>query len=236
MPNTVPYEVIAAPFTLWVAPVGTAFPLIDVAPAVAWVKVGSSGNLNYDDAAGVTVEHSQKIVPWRASGDSGARKTFRTEEDLKIKLKLMDITLEQYALALNHNPVTDVAAGVGVAGYRKIGLSRGFTVATRALLIRGSVSPYGPDDWNSQYEVPIAAQTGNPSVGSPRAGVRFTATACARRAVRSAGDRAARTSRTAATITTTAAAATRSFGTMATSIAATTTARYIARRARTVSR
>lgn len=164
MPNTVPYEVIAAPFTLWVAPVGTAFPLIDVTPAVAWIKVGTSGDLNYDDAAGVTVEHSQAITAWRASGDSGSRKVFRTEEDLKIRLKLMDITLEQYAFALNHNAVTDVAAGSGTAGYRSIGLSRGFTVATRALLIRGSVSPYGAEDWNSQYEIPVAAQTGNPSV------------------------------------------------------------------------
>ncbi len=164
MPNTVPYEVIAAPFTLWIAPVGTVFPLIDVAPAVAWIKVGSSGDLNYDDATGVIVEHSQSITPWRSSGDSGSRKVFRTEEDLKVRLKLMDITLEQYALALNHNAVTDVAAGAGTAGYRKLGLSRGFTVATRALLIRGAVSPYGEDDWNSQYEIPIAAQTGNPSV------------------------------------------------------------------------
>ncbi len=27
-----PYEIIGAPFTLWLAPTGTAFPLIDAAP------------------------------------------------------------------------------------------------------------------------------------------------------------------------------------------------------------
>jgi hypothetical protein len=161
--NTVPYEVIAAPYTLWHAPVGTAFPLIDVAPAVAWVKVGTSGNLNYDDGAGVTVEHSQTIVPWRAVGDCGSRKVFRTEEDLKVRLKLVDITLEQYALALNHNTVTTIGKSGSTVGYKKIGLSRGFSVATRALLIRGSVSPYGAD-WVSQYEIPIAVQTGSPTV------------------------------------------------------------------------
>jgi hypothetical protein len=161
--NTVPYEVIAAPYTLWHAPVGTAFPLIDVAPAVAWVKVGTSGNLNYDDGAGVTVEHSQTIVPWRAVGDCGSRKVFRTEEDLKVRLKLVDITLEQYALALNHNTVTTIGKSGSTVGYKKIGLSRGFSVANRALLIRGSVSPYGAD-WVSQYEIPIAVQTGSPTV------------------------------------------------------------------------
>ncbi len=163
MPNTVPYEVIAAPFTLYVADVGTAFPLLLAAPGGSWTKVGTSGELNYDDATGVIVEHSQSITMWRSLGDSGSRKVFRTEEDLKVRLKLMDITLEQYAFAMNHNSVSTVAAGSGTAGYKKIGLSRGFTVATKALLIRGDVSPYGAA-YVSQYEIPIAAQTGNPTV------------------------------------------------------------------------
>lgn len=161
--NTTPFEVIAYPFTLYIAAVGTAFPNVDAVPGVAWTKVGSSGSLNYDDGAGVTVEHGQSLNPWRALGDSGSRKMFRTEEDLKIRLRLVDITLEQYKLALNSNAVSTVAAGSGTPGYRKVGLSRGFTVATMALLIRGGVSPYG-DGWNMQYEVPIAAQVGNPTV------------------------------------------------------------------------
>lgn len=163
MANTQPYEVIAAPYTLYIAAVGTSFPAIDAAPGGSWTIVGTSGNLNYDDAAGVTVQHQQSITKWRALGDSGSRKVFRTEEDLMIRLKLMDVTLEQYKLALNSNAVSTVAAGSGTAGYKKLGLSRGFTVATMALLIRGNVSPYGAA-WNSQYEIPIAAQTGNPTV------------------------------------------------------------------------
>lgn len=163
MPNTVPYEVIAAPWTLYVADVGTAFPALLAAPGASWTKVGTSGDLNYDDATGVIVEHSQSTIMWRALGDSGSRKIFRTEEDLKVRLKLVDITLEQYAFALNHNTVGTTAAGSGTAGYKKIGLSRGFTVATKALLIRGDVSPYGAS-YVSQFEIPIAAQTGNPSV------------------------------------------------------------------------
>ncbi len=157
--NSIPYEIIAAPFVVWFAPVGTTFPAIDAAPGSPWAKIGSSGDLNYLDE-GVKVSHRQAMSLFRALGDAGSRKAFRTEEDLMIALTLADLTLEQYTHALNSNSVTTVPATTLAAGYKKIGLSRGFSVATYALLMRGP-SPYG-DDWNLQYEVPRAAQTGNP--------------------------------------------------------------------------
>lgn len=163
MPNTVPYEVIAAPGTAYLAATGTAFPLIDAAPAGAWIKIGSNGDLNYDAQTGIEVSHPQSMNKWRALGDTGSRKVFRTEEDLMIKLKVVDLTLENYKLALNANTVTDTAAGSGTAGHRKVGLSRGFTVATYAMLVRFNTSPYGSTaTWNMQYEVPIVAMFGSP--------------------------------------------------------------------------
>lgn len=161
--NTVPYEVLAAPYTLYIASVGTTFPDVDETPGVSWFKVGTSGNLNYDDGAGVTIEHPQTIVKWRSVGDAGSRKVFRTEEDLIVRMVVVDMTLEQYALAINNNTVTDTPAGVGTPGTRKLGLSRGFQVSTKALLIKGHESPYG-EDWTSQYEIPVAAQAGSPTV------------------------------------------------------------------------
>ncbi len=155
-----PFEIIAAPFTMWLAPVGTAFPLIDAAPSGTWVKVGTSGELNYKND-GVTVRHSQTVVRWRALGDTGARKAFRTEEALVIALVLADVSLEQYGLALNHNAVTTVAPG-GEAGYKKVGLSRGPAVTSKALLVRGP-SPYDTN-MNMQYEVPIVVHIGEPEV------------------------------------------------------------------------
>ena len=156
--NSTPYEIIAAPFTVWFAPEGTAFPDVEIAPPAPWAKVGSSGDLHYFDE-GVKVSHSQSLEKFRALGDAGSRKIFRTEEDMNIGLMLADLTLEQYAHALNSNTVTTVPMASN-AGYKWIGLSRGFAVATVALLVRGP-SPYGAN-WVLQYEMPRAAQSGNP--------------------------------------------------------------------------
>lgn len=165
MPNTAPLEIIAAPFDVYRAAVATAFPAIQSNPAVAWTKIGSNGSLNYDDGEGVSIVHEQEFSEFRALGDAGVRKMFRVKEALRIKLKLYDITLEQYKAALNDNTITATSASSGVAGQKKLGLSRGFTVATMALLIRGNVSPYGTAAaWNTQYEIPIAVQIGSPEV------------------------------------------------------------------------
>lgn len=155
-----PYEIIGAPFTLWLAPVATAFPLINVAPAVTWTKIGTNGDQNYSEE-GVTVAHSQTIAQARPAGSTGPVKAWRTDEDLMISLTLWDLTLEQYLYALNGAAVTTTAAGAGTAGYKKLGLSQGQDVATYAALLRGGVSPYG-DAFNAQYELPRCYQSGNP--------------------------------------------------------------------------
>jgi hypothetical protein len=158
--NDTPYEIIAAPFTLWLAATGTAFPVVDAAPAGTWTKIGSSGALNYDEG-GVSIEHSQSVSKWRPLGSAAPTKAFRTEEDLTISLVLHDLTLEQYAFALNGGSVTTVAAGSGTAGYKSLPLTQGLLVTRYALLVRG-VSPYG--DFTGQYEVPIVVHAGTPSV------------------------------------------------------------------------
>jgi hypothetical protein len=163
MPNwnsMAPYEIIASPATLWIAPVATAFPLIDAAPAGPWAKIGTSGELNYKED-GVTIRHGQSVTRWRSLGDTGSRKAFRTEEALQVSVVLADVSLEQYMHALNENTVTDTPAG-GEAGFKKIGLSRGPGVEARALLIR-MPSPYGAN-LQAQYEIPRAVHIGEPEV------------------------------------------------------------------------
>jgi len=156
-----PYEIIGAPLTLWLAPEGTAFPLIDADPAVDWVKIGTNGTRNYSDE-GVTVVHNQSIEQARPVGSTGPVKAWRTEEDLMIRVTLWDLTLEQYAASLNDLAIATTAAGAGTAGFKEIGLTQGQEVVTYALLARG-VSAYG-DGFNAQYEVIRCYQSGNPEV------------------------------------------------------------------------
>lgn len=156
-----PYEIIGQPLSLWLAPVGTAFPDVNEAPANPWVQVGTSGDRSQNEE-GVTVTHNQTLNKVRTGGSTGAVKVFRPEEDLMFRLTLLDVSLEQYKLALNANALTTVAAGAGTIGTKTIGLSRGKSVATYALLVRG-VSPYD-DGFNMQYQVPRCYQSANPAI------------------------------------------------------------------------
>lgn len=153
-----PYEILAGPYTLWLAPVGTAFPILTAAPAGTWVKIGTNGDANYDED-GVTVSHAMKQEVARPAGRTGPVKAWTTEEDLMISLKLWDVSLEQYATALNKAAVTTTAAGVATPGTKKIGISQGAEITLYALLARG-LSPYG-DGFVAQYEVPRCYQSAN---------------------------------------------------------------------------
>lgn len=165
-----PFEIVGQPLSLWLAPVGTSFPLVDAAPAVTWVLVGTSG-IRSQDEAGVTTTHSQTVNKVRTGGSLGPVKAFRSEEDLMFKVSIFDITLEQVRIALNANALTTVAAGTGTAGFKRVGLSRGPDVTEYALLARGS-SPYG-DGMNAQYEVPRCYMSNSPAIvhrkGAPAA-------------------------------------------------------------------
>lgn len=152
-----PYEVIAGPLTVYVAPVGTTKPAVNAAPSGSWIKLGTSGTKNYSDK-GVTVEHPQTLAFFKPAGSTGKRKAWRTDEDFFIGVELVDLTAEQYAIALNNATVTTTA---GPPATKSIPLQQGQTVAQWALLARG-VSPIG-DSLSAQYFVPIVIQAENPT-------------------------------------------------------------------------
>jgi len=152
-----PFEVIAAPLTVYVAPVGTAKPNVNAAPAGAWVKLGTAGNKNYS-TKGVVVTHNQTIVKWRPAGSTGHRKAWRTEEFISVELELIDLTAEQYAQVMNSMTVTTQA---GPPAIKFFSLQQGATIAQVALLARG-ISPIN-DTIAAQYFIPIAVQTESPS-------------------------------------------------------------------------
>ena len=154
--NVQPYEIVAGPARVFIAPVGTVFPAIDSEYGDGDFGTATWADLGHTDG-GVQVAHSQTIVALRTDQVTAPVKMVRSEEDLEITFSLAELTLENYATTLNQ--FGDV---VDVSGNRSINLYRGGSaVETFALLVRGEqLSPYGP--YHLQYEVPNVYQSGNP--------------------------------------------------------------------------
>ena len=134
-----PHEVVAAPLTLYVAPVGTAFPDIDDLPSTfdaAWILIGAEGDRNYGEN-GVTVSHAETVADFTPAGSTMPTKRFRTAEDFLIKLDLVDLSPTGYALAMNDAVITTVNPITGVPGKKSFSLFRGDQVASFAVYCRG---------------------------------------------------------------------------------------------------
>jgi hypothetical protein len=144
-----PEEIVAGPLTVWLAPVATAFPVIDAAPAIAWTKVGTEGDANYDEE-GVTVSHGETVFDFTPAGRTMPAKRFRVGESFETSLNLVDLSPEMYALAMNNAALTTVAAGVGTAGQKFLDLYRGDIVNSFAVIMRGHSSV--DNDLTMQYE------------------------------------------------------------------------------------
>lgn len=154
MPNLAPYNLILQVAEIWVAPVGTAFPLVSVAtPSGPWALLGNAGRLDYD-TDGVHIIMEQSVQGFMGSGSTMDRKVARVSEAVRATVKLADMSLEALSYALNGNAITTVAAGSGTAGTKAINLYQGPDVATFAACIRG-YSPYSGDANSfSQFEMP----------------------------------------------------------------------------------
>ena len=78
-----PFEILNGPLTFYKAPVGEAFPLVDLEPPGGnWDLVGTSGADNYDED-GVVLNMAQEIEKIRMLGRTGVIKANRTEEDFE---------------------------------------------------------------------------------------------------------------------------------------------------------
>lgn len=152
-------EIISGPLSLFLAPVGTAFPTIQTAPATPWVALGTNGARNYD-VPGVEVLHNATINKVYSGGATGPLVAFHEQEDLMFRVTLLDFTLEQVRYALDQNTVTTVAPAVGVPGTRTLGLSKGMGRATEFALIAQGPSPY-LDGQPARFLVTRCYQSGN---------------------------------------------------------------------------
>ena len=150
-PNVLPYQILVGPADIYIAPVGTAFPVVNVAPAGAWVNVGKT-------EGGITARHTQSVELIRADQSTGPIKAVRSEEGLEFETNFAELTLENYARALNGATVTSAA---GPPAIKTVKMYQGVTVNNFAFLARAS-SPYG--NFNMQYQVPLVIQAEEPEV------------------------------------------------------------------------
>lgn len=171
-----PFEIVAHPLTVFLAPVGTSFPDVHDDPDdfdADWFRLGASGPENYDDD-GVTVQHPQSIEEWFGSSVQPV-KAFRTEERLVVSFTLVDIGIDSYARMLGNDD--DVTENTDDSEFN---LARGHVIQTYALLARG-LSP-ADNDLHAQYQIPYCYPGGEPEVqyqkGDP-AGLAFEYTALA---------------------------------------------------------
>lgn len=161
--TTVPQYIVATPLDLWIAPIATAAPAIDVATSSfdsAWVHVGTNGAMSYD-SAGITVTHNSTYGTFTPVGSTAPVCVWRTDEQLEIAVTLADTSGPMYALALNDVATTTISATTGHAGEVDIPLLQGLQVASFAILARGFSAMN--NSMNAQYYVPAVYQAANPA-------------------------------------------------------------------------
>ena len=160
MATEIVQEIITEPFNVYVAPVGTAFPALTTEEsgfATAWTKLGAQVSKSYSEA-GVTVAHTQTPASFQPAGSTVPRKWWRTDEGMTIALELADLTTTTYALIMDNATVTHVTGSPGTKSFQ---VKRGNVIHPFALLARGPSPEY--ENHFSQYQVPVAYQTGNPT-------------------------------------------------------------------------
>ncbi|MBA2742153.1 MAG: hypothetical protein H0U46_09100 [Actinobacteria bacterium] len=150
-----PFEIISGPGDVWLAPYGTAFPVINAAPISPWVALGRT-------EGGVTVRHTQSVELLMADQDTAPVKAIRSEDGMEIEFQLVELTLEKYRFAINNASVVTAA---GPPAIKYIELWRGPEVTPHAIVVRGP-SAYG--NFNCQYQVPMVVQTEEPEVSFVR--------------------------------------------------------------------
>ncbi|MBI5035565.1 MAG: hypothetical protein HZB51_34165 [Chloroflexi bacterium] len=133
---------------VYVAAVGTAFPALTATPGASWTDLGVM-----QDGLELTPEREIKEI--EVDSESGPVEAVITKEQLVLKTKLAEGTLENLAKVLGQT-VTDTAPGAGTIGTREIPMYKGVGRVSRyAFLFRGeTLSPYGTT-YPAQYELPV---------------------------------------------------------------------------------
>lgn len=157
---TTPYDIIAGPADVWIGAVGATFQAVNATDgtrtSASWTNIGQT-------EGGVKVKHTQTVDLLKADQRTGPVKAIRSEEGLEIAFSIQELTLENYAYALNNATVTSTTN----PNKKTMKIYQGLDVQQWALMIRGP-SPYMSA--YLQYNVPVVVQTDEPELDFLRDG------------------------------------------------------------------
>ncbi len=158
--HAAPWEVVMGPAGLWVAPVGTPFPLADAEPSGPWKKVGTNGNRNYTED-GVTVAIAKTTATFTGLGSMAPIKAVNSVVGWQARVGVADLSPDLLALLMNGNTVTKTPASGGSVGFDVIDGLIDPQVAVFACVVRGP-SPKSPTGYG-QFEVVKAFESSESS-------------------------------------------------------------------------
>lgn len=144
-------ELVTAPFDLYWAPTGEAFPDVDTTPAGNWALIGSLGARRYTEE-GVSISSEIETEDFNSLAALDPECVFLTGRDLMVSVVMADISLEQLRIAFNLNTVTEAA---GPPATRTLPMNIGPELESFALLVRGANKSPEPDaetGQNLQFE------------------------------------------------------------------------------------
>lgn len=151
-PNVAPFSQLIGALKVYLAPVGTAVPDVDDAPSGSWTAFGTTDG-------GQQIAHMGALTYFRDDDHQGPVKAVRPEEDVRISMTLVALTLENYARVLNSAASVNTTAGPPAT--KDMPLKRGAGPTQYAMLLRGTaLSPYG--NFPGQYVVPKGVFDGEP--------------------------------------------------------------------------
>jgi hypothetical protein len=159
---TTPYDIIAGPADVYWAAITSAFPGVDKPDTDAtfsgppWTKLGMTDG-------GVKAKHTQTVDLLTADQRTGPVKAIRSAEGLEITFNIQELTLANWAVALNNNAVSALT----VPSRNVLKMYQGLDVHQFSLLVRGP-SPYG--SFFLQYQCPVVVQTDEPEASYMRDG------------------------------------------------------------------
>lgn len=151
MAFTSPFDQLTGVLAVWLAPVGTTPPAINVEPSGSWKRLGATDG-------GQTVKHAGSLTKFTDDDHTGKTHVVRPEQDPTVAMTLVGLTLENYGKVVN-DAVPVVVTGPPAT--KKIPLKRPYIPENYAMILRGEVmSPYGA--LPGMYVIPKGAFDGEP--------------------------------------------------------------------------